>query len=123
MTARRVAVAATVGILTKSSVTDLVTEMDHVGGGVLVGSILAARPDDAIEGEEGRAGPGTSGVRWYVDPIDGTVNYVHGLPGFSVSVAAESAGEIVAGETTTPATTCPAISAAIDTQKPGIPWT
>jgi myo-inositol-1(or 4)-monophosphatase len=89
-------------ILTKSSATDLVTEMDQAIEQLLVGSILAVRPDDAIEGEESSSRPGTSGVRWHIDPIDGTVNYVHGIPGFSVSMAAESAGEIVAGVVVSP---------------------
>jgi myo-inositol-1(or 4)-monophosphatase len=89
-------------ILTKSSITDLVTVMDRSVEELIVGSILAARPDDAIEGEEGDARSGTSGVRWYVDPIDGTVNYVHGLPGFSVSVAAECDGEMTAAVVVSP---------------------
>jgi fructose-1,6-bisphosphatase/inositol monophosphatase family enzyme len=89
-------------ILTKSSVTDLVTEMDRSVEEFIVGSILAARPDDAIEGEEAPKQAGTSGVRWYIDPIDGTVNYVHGLAGFSVSVAAECDGEMTAAVVVSP---------------------
>ena len=57
----------------------------------------SSRPDDAILGEEGDDHPGTSGVRWVVDPIDGTVNYLYGLPDCAVSVAAEVDGELVAG--------------------------
>jgi myo-inositol-1(or 4)-monophosphatase len=48
-------------------------------------------------GEEGDAEPGTTGVRWIVDPIDGTVNFLYGLPQYAVSVAAEVDGEVVAG--------------------------
>ena len=59
------------------------------------------RPDDAILGEEGDDLPGTSGVRWVVDPIDGTVNYLYGLPDCAVSVAAEVDGEVVAGAVVT----------------------
>jgi myo-inositol-1(or 4)-monophosphatase len=91
-----------VSILTKSSATDLVTEMDQAIEAMLVGSILDARPDDGIEGEEGASRPGTSGVRWHIDPIDGTVNYVHGIPGFSVSVAAELGGQPIAGVVVSP---------------------
>lgn len=95
-------VSARVSVLTKSSATDVVTEMDQSTEAFLVGSILAARPDDAIEGEEGSSRPGTSGVRWHIDPIDGTVNYVHGIPGFSVSIAAELGGRLVAGVVVSP---------------------
>ena len=59
--------------------------------------IAARRPDDAIFGEEGEASSGSSGVRWLVDPIDGTVNFVLGMPAYAVSVAAEIGGRVVAG--------------------------
>ncbi len=91
-----------VSILTKSSATDLVTEMDQAIEAFLVGSILAVRPHDAIEGEEGSSRPGSSGVRWHIDPIDGTVNYVHGIPGFCVSIAAEVDRALVAGVVVSP---------------------
>lgn len=91
-----------VSILTKSSATDLVTEMDQAIEALVVDSILAVRPDDAIEGEEGSSRRGTSGVRWHVDPIDGTVNFVHGIPGFCVSIAAEAGGQLVAGVVVSP---------------------
>lgn len=87
---------------TKSSLTDVVTEMDRAVERSIVDAILAARPHDAIEGEENAARPGTSGVRWHVDPIDGTVNYVHGIPGFCVSIAAEQHGRLVAGVVVSP---------------------
>ncbi len=87
---------------TKTSATDLVTAMDRAVEALLVESILAARPEDGIEGEEGSSRPGTSGVRWHIDPIDGTVNYVHGIPGFCVSVAAEVGGAVVAGVVSSP---------------------
>ena len=51
--------------------------------------LLAARPDDAFVGEEGDDEPGTSGIRWVVDPIDGTVNFLYGIPQYAVSIAAE----------------------------------
>src|SRR5690606_41659611 len=58
---------------------------------------LGARPDDGIVAEEGSSRPGTSGVRWVVDPLDGTTNYLYGLPGWAVSIAAEDDGGVVAG--------------------------
>lgn len=87
--------AAEVG--TKSSPTDVVTEMDHAAEELIVQRLLAARPEDGVLGEEGGERPGSSGVRWVIDPIDGTVNYLYRLPNWSVSVAAEVAGTVVAG--------------------------
>jgi myo-inositol-1(or 4)-monophosphatase len=86
-------------VQTKSSPTDVVTQMDRAAEELIRRRILQARPGDAVLGEElgqtGQAGDGT--VRWVVDPLDGTVNYVYGLPGWAVSVAAEVAGVVVAG--------------------------
>ena len=72
----------------KSSATDVVTEFDIASERLIVGGILAARPDDGIVGEEGTATNGTSGIDWLVDPIDGTTNFLYGLPGYAVSIAA-----------------------------------
>ena len=113
---RRLDGVADVG--TKSTATDLVTAADR-DVERLIGRLLRAhRPDDAILGEEfgasrdsgGSAGAGagdraggiaggTDGgrVRWVVDPIDGTVNYVYGIPHYAVSIAAEMGGAAVAG--------------------------
>ena len=74
---------------TKTSTTDLVTDMDRLSERTIVDGILAVRPDDGVLGEEGADRAGTSGVRWIIDPIDGTTNYVYGHPGFAVSIAAE----------------------------------
>jgi myo-inositol-1(or 4)-monophosphatase len=82
---------------TKTSATDMVTEMDRASEALIVAGLRAARPEDAIVGEEGTADAGTSGVRWVVDPLDGTTNYLYGIPGFAVSIAAEVADESVAG--------------------------
>lgn len=82
---------------TKSSRTDMVTEMDRASEALIVKALLAARPDDGVVGEEGSARTGTSGVRWVIDPLDGTTNYLYGHPGWSVSIAAELDGEVVAG--------------------------
>jgi myo-inositol-1(or 4)-monophosphatase len=89
---RTVRVAAT-----KSSDIDVVTMADRASEELIRRHILGARPDDAFLGEEGDDVAGTSGVRWIVDPIDGTVNFLYGLPAFAVSIAAELDGEVVAG--------------------------
>ena len=81
----------------KSTDTDLVTSTDRASERWLVEHILAARPEDGVLGEEGADRPGSSGVRWIVDPIDGTVNFVLGLPQYAVSVAAEVDETVVAG--------------------------
>jgi myo-inositol-1(or 4)-monophosphatase len=82
---------------TKSTGTDLVTEMDRAAERMIVDGILRARPDDGILGEEGTDRVGTSPVRWLIDPLDGTTNYVYGHPGFAVSIAAEVEGEVTIG--------------------------
>jgi myo-inositol-1(or 4)-monophosphatase len=81
----------------KSSPVDVVTAVDRASEELIVGRLLAARPDDAILAEEGGSRPGTTGVRWLVDPIDGTVNFLYGLPAYAVSIAAEVAGRVRAG--------------------------
>jgi myo-inositol-1(or 4)-monophosphatase len=92
---------------TKSSPTDVVTEMDRRSEALITEWIRAARPGDIVLGEEGgqtTGGHRDSGpagdrvpVRWVVDPLDGTVNYLYGLPDWAVSIAAEVEGTIVAG--------------------------
>lgn len=82
---------------TKSSDVDVVTEADRASEELIRSLIGSARPDDAFLGEEGDDVTGTSGVRWVVDPIDGTVNFLYGLPQYAVSIAAEVDGEAVAG--------------------------
>ena len=85
----------------KSSPTDVVTEMDRAAETLIRNRLLAVRPGDAILGEEqGETGRGQ--VRWIVDPLDGTVNYLYGLPDWAVSIAAEVSGEIVAGAVCVP---------------------
>ena len=72
---------------TKSTIVDVVTEADREVELLIRARILAARPDDAVLGEEGGSASGTSGLTWVVDPIDGTVNYLYGSPHYSVSIA------------------------------------
>lgn len=88
----------------KSTSTDLVTDVDRDSERWLVARIAADRPDDAVLGEEDGSQPGSSGVRWIVDPIDGTVNFVLGLPAYAVSVAAEVDGVLAAGVVYNPST-------------------
>jgi myo-inositol-1(or 4)-monophosphatase len=87
---------------TKSSDTDIVTRADQAAEALVKQRLLGARPDDGLVGEEGDDLTGTSGVVWIVDPIDGTVNYLYGLPHFAVSIAAEVDGEVVAGVVVAP---------------------
>lgn len=87
----------------KSSRTDPVTEMDRAAEAMIVQRIAEQRPDDGFLGEEGADQPGSSGVRWIIDPLDGTVNYLYGLPLWGVSVAAEVDGVLQIGVVATPA--------------------
>ena len=96
--------ATTLDSDTKSSLTDLVTQFDRQVEAMIVDRVLASRPGDAIVGEEGAAVGGTSGFEWFVDPIDGTTNYVYDLPTWSTSVAVARDGEMVAGAVYVPAT-------------------
>ncbi|UWE11722.1 inositol monophosphatase family protein [Actinacidiphila bryophytorum] len=82
---------------TKSSQVDVVTEMDIAAEKLITDHIARLRPDDGLLGEEGASRAGSSGVRWVIDPLDGTVNYLYGLPSWSVSIAAELDGEVVVG--------------------------
>jgi myo-inositol-1(or 4)-monophosphatase len=74
---------------TKSSPTDVVTEADTAVEAQIRAAVTQHRPDDAVVGEEGVDSSGTSGLRWVVDPIDGTVNYLYGRAGYAVSIAVE----------------------------------
>ncbi len=82
---------------TKSTATDIVTAVDRESEELIRARVLEARPDDSFLGEEGDDIDGTSGVRWVVDPIDGTVNYLYDLPTYAVSIAVEQDGVTVAG--------------------------
>lgn len=82
---------------TKTSPIDIVTDADRESERVVIEALLRARPDDGILGEEGGSTAGTSGVRWIIDPIDGTVNYLYGVPAYAISIAAEVDGQVIAG--------------------------
>jgi myo-inositol-1(or 4)-monophosphatase len=99
--------AAGLSVSSKSSITDVVTDADQAVEEFLRTALAQLRPADSVLGEEGGEGGGTdesaaaglagSPVRWVLDPIDGTVNFVLGLPYFAVSIAAQVHGETVAG--------------------------
>jgi myo-inositol-1(or 4)-monophosphatase len=76
------------GVSAKSTVTDPVTVMDQRSQELLLRLLGERRPDDGVVGEEEGGVRGRSGVTWVVDPIDGTVNYLYGIPAYAVSVAA-----------------------------------
>ncbi len=82
---------------TKSSATDMVSEMDRGAEALIRAVISGERPGDAILGEEGGEAAGATGVRWIVDPLDGTTNFLYRFPAWCVSVAAEVDGEVAAG--------------------------
>jgi myo-inositol-1(or 4)-monophosphatase len=99
-TARRMRAEGISQVSTKSSATDVVTAADRAVERQVVAALRAARPRDLVLGEEygAAAAPpaGGSAVRWILDPIDGTVNYLYGLPLYAVSLAAEVDGAVVA---------------------------
>jgi myo-inositol-1(or 4)-monophosphatase len=84
-------------ISTKSSDTDVVTEFDRASERLIVEGLRLERPDDAVVGEEGTDSAGASGIRWLIDPIDGTTNFQYDLPGYAVSIAALSDDGPLAG--------------------------
>jgi myo-inositol-1(or 4)-monophosphatase len=91
---------------TKSTPTDVVTSMDKAAEHLLYERLLGERPGDGLLGEEGTDRPSQTGIRWIVDPLDGTVNYLYRIPHWGVSVAAEDddLGETVVGVVITPET-------------------
>jgi myo-inositol-1(or 4)-monophosphatase len=84
-------------IATKSTATDLVSEADLAAERLIRERLTAARPDDGMLGEEGSDVPGSSGLRWVVDPLDGTVNFLFGIPQWCVSIAVEDEQGTLAG--------------------------
>ncbi|WP_070378328.1 inositol monophosphatase family protein [Rhodococcus sp. WMMA185] len=85
-------------VASKSTPTDPVTVVDTESEQLIRDRLATLRPGDAILGEEtGGAGDSVAGLRWVVDPIDGTVNFLYGVPTYAVSVAAQIDGVSVAG--------------------------
>jgi myo-inositol-1(or 4)-monophosphatase len=93
---------------TKSTATDVVTVMDQRAQDLLRTRLRQARPDDGFLGEEEGGAVATSSVTWVVDPIDGTVNYLYGIPAYAVSVAA------VVGDPTVPGRWQPVAGAVVN---------
>lgn len=89
-------------IESKSTAIDIATQMDKKAEAFIVKSILAVRPDDGIIGEEGASVESKSGITWVIDPLDGTVNYFYGLPGWNVSIAAKDKDGAIVGVVTAP---------------------
>jgi myo-inositol-1(or 4)-monophosphatase len=88
--ADRHAAGEDLGVTSKSSATDPVSEADEAAERLIADRLLAACPDDGLLGEEGQTNrAGSSGRRWVVDPLDGTVNFLYGAPSWCVSVACE----------------------------------
>ena len=79
------------GIHYKSSNTDPVSDADRAAEAAIVAVIEADRPGDGLVGEEGAARAGSTDLRWVIDPLDGTVNYLYGIPHTAVSVSCERA--------------------------------
>jgi myo-inositol-1(or 4)-monophosphatase len=101
---------------TKSSPTDVVTAMDRAVERYLRGGLAAASPHDAQLGEESGGSSGRTGLTWVVDPIDGTVNYLYGLPEHAVSVA------VVRGDPSTPGAWWP-LAGCVHQPMTGRTWT
>jgi fructose-1,6-bisphosphatase/inositol monophosphatase family enzyme len=95
--------AGALRVASKTTPTDVVTEMDHAAEALITEALSRLRPDDGILGEEGTDRTGTSGLRWVVDPLDGTVNYLYDLGNWAVSIAAELDGVGLVGVVHVPA--------------------
>lgn len=87
----------------KSSSTDPVSEADEAAEAAIRAVLEEVRPEDAIVGEEGGLSTGSTGLRWVIDPLDGTVNYLYGIPQWCVSVAVEDELGPLAGVVVDPA--------------------
>jgi len=84
-------------VRSKSTATDLVSEADERAEEAVVEFIRARRPDDGVVAEESAARESATGLRWLIDPLDGTINYLYGIPHWCVSVACADADGALAG--------------------------
>lgn len=100
---QRMRASAVVSFDTKSTSTDVVTAADRASEQLVRTRLSELRPGEPVLGEE-EGGEVVEGLTWVVDPIDGTVNYLYGIPWYSVSIAAQLNGESVAGAVVEPAT-------------------
>lgn len=87
----------------KTSITDVVTAADHAAERLVLGALVAARPDDGVLGEEGARRPSRTGRTWVVDPVDGTYNFLSGLPTWCSAVALVQDEQTVLGAVHQPA--------------------
>ncbi len=94
---------ATITVNTKTSSTDLVTDADHEAERIIVDAITATRVGDGILGEEGASKQSENGLEWVIDPLDGTTNYVLGIPAYAVSLGLRFEGEPIVGVVYNPA--------------------
>jgi myo-inositol-1(or 4)-monophosphatase len=85
------------GLAAKSSATDLVSDADREAERAIRELLARERPDDGLLAEEGSHAHSDSGRRWIVDPLDGTINFLYGIPYWAVSVALEDADGLVLG--------------------------
>lgn len=85
------------GPIYRKGVVDLVTDTDHKSEAYLIKAIRGRYPDHRIVAEESGGVPGSDCCTWYIDPLDGTVNFAHGMPIFSVSIAYAEHGQVVLG--------------------------
>ncbi|HUH81911.1 MAG TPA: inositol monophosphatase family protein [Solirubrobacteraceae bacterium] len=93
----RAAEGAEAEVRSKSTPTDLVSEADVASERAIRELLRERRPDDGFVGEEGSSDPGSSGLSWVVDPLDGTINFLFGIPQWSVSVAVRDEAGTIAG--------------------------
>jgi myo-inositol-1(or 4)-monophosphatase len=94
--------AVTAQVDTKSTATDVVTEADRASEQLVRDRLAVLRPGEPVIGEEEGGSAAVEGLTWVVDPIDGTVNYLYGLPHYAVSIAAQLDGVSVAGAVVEP---------------------
>ena len=90
------------GIETKATPTDVVTDADRESEQLILARLTSARPDDGILAEEGDRRPSASGTMWIIDPLDGTVNFLFGIPVWAVSIAARDADGLLVAVTHDP---------------------
>jgi myo-inositol-1(or 4)-monophosphatase len=90
-------------LVPKSSPTDVVTAADKAVERLLVDAVRAHRPHDGLLAEEGTSDDGTTSLRWVIDPIDGTVNYLYGIPQWAVSIGVEDSHGTLVGVVFDPA--------------------
>jgi myo-inositol-1(or 4)-monophosphatase len=101
---------STFEIETKSTAIDIATQMDLAAEKLIVNALLSEREDDGIIAEEGAARESKSGITWVIDPLDGTVNYFYGLPGWCVSIAAKDSDGVLVGVVYAPTIVTPSAS-------------